>query len=351
MQRNLSEKLGWISQEDFIQGLALAQLTPGPMATQVAIYFGFVQNGVLGATLAGVALVLPSFIMVVLLAAAYVEWHGLRWMQALFYGVGAAVLAIVARSAYKLARRTLGHKRFLWIIFAMMAILTAAVRKESLALFVLCGIASILFYCPPSWLRSFKARSLVLPVIGLFAPEGRPPASWSLLKTIFLFFMKASALIYGGGLVIVPFLYGGVVQRFHWLTDRQFVDAVAVALITPGPILVTVGFIGYLVAGLAGASLAALGAFLPVYFFVILLAPWVRKYGAGPRLYAFAEGVTAAAVGALTGAVFLIAPGSIRDFTTAAIAAVALLLLIRTKIPEPVLIALSGVVGLLLYKG
>ena len=149
MERDLVEDRGWISAEDFKLALALAQLAPGPLAAQTAIGIGYVRGGVLGATLVGLAFILPSFLMVVALGAAYVRFGGLRWMQALFYGIGAAVIGIIARSAYKLTRSTIGKKRLLWVIYALMAVVTAITRREIAVLFLFSGVVTLFVYAPP----------------------------------------------------------------------------------------------------------------------------------------------------------------------------------------------------------
>jgi chromate transporter len=349
MERDLVEERGWITKTDYKQGLALAQLAPGPLAAQLAIYLGYVHSGILGATLVGLAFVLPSFIMVLVISAAYVQIGGLWWMQALFYGIGAAVIGIIARSAYKLTKRTVGKKKLLWGIYAATAFVTAFTRKELISIFVLAGMMTLLIYAPPPWMRKKSFASL--PWIGWLAPQGQAAVAPSLLWKLLFFFAKAGTVVFGSGLAIVPFLYGNVVHDFHWLTPAQFLDAVAVAMITPGPVVITVGFIGYLVAGVAGACLAAVGVFLPVYLFVVLLAPWYRQHHDNAQLIAFVEGVTASAMGALTGAVYVVGGGALRDEPTALIALGALLTLIYTKIPEPLLVCVAGLIGLLLYKG
>jgi len=249
--------------------------------------------GVLGATLVGVASVLPSLLMVLALSAAYVRFGGLRWMQGKFYGIGAAVIGIIARSAFKLTKITLGRDRLLWAIFIVLAVSTAWTSREVIWLFLLGGVIAML-------VKSFPARARVGSAtgLGLFVAAGAFPAN-SQLWEVFLYFAKAGMFVFGSGLAIMPFLYGGVVQGHHWLTDRQFVDAVAVAMITPGPVVITVAFIGYLVAGTAGAGAAALGGFLPVYLVVVALAPSYKKWAKNPQLNAFVRGVTAAAAGAI----------------------------------------------------
>lgn len=348
MERDLVEERGWISAEDFKLALALAQLAPGPLAAQTAIGLGYVKGGLLGATLVGVAFVLPSFLMVVAIGVAYVRYGGLRWMQALFYGIGAAVIGIIARSAYKLTRSTLGKRTLLWVIWGTMAAVTAVTRQEIATLFLLSGLVALMVYAPPRKLR--WSLNAAVPWIGLLAPQGMAAASTATLWQILFFFTKAGAFVFGSGLAIVPFLYGGVVQEYRWLSEGQFLDAVAVAMITPGPVVITVSFIGYLVGGLAGASLAAIGVFLPVYVFTVIPFPWFKKHGANPQLKAFVDGVTAAAVGAITGAVFVLGSQAVRDVPTAVIAGASLLALAFFKVPEPALVGAAGLLGLAFYR-
>jgi chromate transporter len=349
MRRDLVEDRGWISDADYKEGLALAQLMPGPLAAQLAMYLGYVHYRILGATLVGIAFVLPSFVMVVALGYAYVRYGGLAWMQAVFYGVGAAVIGIIATSACKLTMRTVRNDRLLWAIFAIAAAATVITETESAWLFVGAGILVWLWRAPP---RRFPSGG-VSAALAMQMPSASGVASaidWSLLAQIGLFFAKAGAFVFGSGLAIVPFLYGGVVTEHHWLTERQFVDAVAVAMITPGPVVITVGFIGYLVAGLPGASVASLCTFLPCYLFTIVPAPYFRKYGKRPALIAFVDGVTAAAVGAIAGATIVLARRSIVDLPTAIVAAVALFLLWRfRKVHEPMIVAIAALVGLVVH--
>src|SRR5579864_133008 len=346
MQQDLVDERGWIRKEDYQEGLALAQLAPGPLAAQLAIYLGYIRAGLLGATAVGVAFVLPSFLMVLGLSAAYVRFGGLPWMQGMFYGIGAAVIGIIARSAFKLTKLTLGKDKLLWGIFAVLAVSTAWTSQEIIWLFLLGGVVNLFAKAFPNRLPARSTVSVVL-APGTLATFG---ASGPLLQ-IFVYFAKAGMFVFGSGLAVVPFLYGGVVQGHHWLTDHQFVDAVAVAMITPGPVVITVAFIGYLVAGIAGATAAALGIFLPVYLVVVLLAPSYKRWAKNPQLNAFVRGVTAAATGAIAGAVIVLARRSVYDVATLAIAVASLLILLRWRVPEPILIACAAVAGLLLHTG
>ena len=342
MQRDLVEDRGWVTKDEYVKGLALAQLAPGPLAAQLAIYLGWARAGVLGATLVAIAFVLPSFLMVMAISVAYVRFGGLAWMQSAFYGIGAAVIAIILRSAFKLVRLTIGGDWLLWTIFIANAIVTAAMQAEVVSLILGSGVATLAVQLRKS--RTASALSIV-PPFALAASGSAFPATGG---TLFWFFAKAGAFVFGSGLAIVPFLYGGVVREHGWLTDQQFLDAVAVAMITPGPVVITVAFIGYLVQGFRGAALAALGVFLPCYLFVILPAPFYARFADNPRLKAFVVGVTAAATGAIAGAVYVLARRAIIDLPTILIFAATLACLIWLKrVPEPVVIAIVGIASVL----
>lgn len=347
MQRDLVERFRWISKQDYMEGLALAQLAPGPLAAQLAIYIGWVRGGVLGATLVGVAFVVPSFLMVLVLSAVYLRYGGLSWMEGAFYGIGAAVIAIIARSALKLVRMTIAKDQLLWAIFAVNAFVTAWTESEVVWVFLASGVVSMLVRASP---RVPGSRALALvPAFLLTGLHG--PASLGTLWTIAWYFTSAGAFVFGSGLAIVPFLHGGVVERFQWLTERQFVDAVAVAMITPGPVVITVAFIGYLVAGPIGASIAALGVFLPCYLFTVIPAPYFRRFSANRSIKAFVDGVTSAATGAIAGAAFVLGRRAIFDLPTILICVGTLVVVFKLKkAPEPLVIAAAGVVGILVHQ-
>jgi chromate transporter len=265
-------------------------------------------------------------------------------MQGAFYGIGAAVIAIIARSAYKLTKSTLGSDRLLWVLFLVSAGITAWTESEIMWVFVLCGVVAL---APKAAWRSAPTLAIVpwpWMVTGL-----QGPASEATLWRIASCFAEAGAFIFGSGLAIVPFLHGAVVNDLAWLTERQFLDAVAVAMITPGPVVITVAFIGYLVAGPLGATVAAIGVFLPCYLFVVIPARYFRRSVHDPRVKAFVDGVTAAASGAIAGAAFVLGRRAIIDLPTAAIALLTLAVLVRVKgVSEPLLIVAAGVVGIIL---
>jgi chromate transporter len=349
MHRDLVEDRKWITDADYKEGLALAQLAPGPLAAQLGIYLGYVHYRILGATFAGLAFVIPSFLMVVALGWAYVRFGGLSWMQAVFYGVGAAVIGIIVMSAKKLTEKSVGKDKLLWAIYLLLAAVTIITESEIAWLFIASGVVVWFWRAPPKWLSKSGLHAAAMTQLPM-APGLFGAMDASLLTQIGLFFAKAGAFVFGSGLAIVPFLYGGVVTEHHWLTEKQFVDAVAVAMITPGPVVITVGFIGYLVAGLPGACVAALATFLPCYLFTIIPAPYFKKYGKVPGVVAFVDGITAAAIGAITGSVIVIAKRSIIDIPTALIAVVTIGLLWKfKKLQEPIIVAAAAVIGLIIY--
>ncbi len=346
MQRDLVDKRRWIAEQDYKEGLALAQLAPGPLAAQLAMYLGWVRGRALGAALVGFAFVLPSFVMVLALSALYLRFEGLPWMLGVFYGVGAAVIAIIARSVQKLGKLTLAEDKLSWALFAFNALLTAWTESEIVWAFVASGVAAMLVKAPPRLGKSAPALVPLWLVTGLHGPAGA-----AALATIAWYFAEAGAFVFGSGLAIVPFLRGGVVDRFHWLSDRQFLDAVAVAMITPGPVVITVAFIGYLVAGPAGAAVASLGTFLPCYLFTVIPAPYFRRLAKNATLKAFVDGVAAAATGAIAGAGFVLGRRAIVDVPTSVIAIVSFGLLSRfKKLSEPLLVLGAGAVGLLAQR-
>jgi chromate transporter len=352
MQRDLVEARRWFSDDEFRAGLALAQLAPGPLAAQLAFYLGWVRAGIAGATLIGLAFVIPSLLMVVLLAVAYVSFGELPWMRGAFYGIGAAVIAIIARSVVKLVKLTLASDRWLWALFVMNAAVVSWTESEILWVFVASGVVMLLVRrsrqstaATGGGLPAFAAGLSGWMTTGLHAG-----ADGGLVWKLFVFFAKGGAVVFGSGLAIVPFLYGGVVRDFGWLTERQFIDAVAVSMITPGPVVITVAFIGYLTAGLVGALAAAAGVFLPVYLITIAVAPHFHRIQSNEAAKTFVSGVTAAATGAIAGAAIVLGRRAIVDWVTVLIAVLTLVLLIKARrIPEPVLIAATGVLGVVLF--
>ena len=385
MQRDLVERLGWITQEEYLEGLAVSQTLPGPLAAQLAMWLGYVRRGFPGAVAAAVPFILPPFVIVSVVAALYVAFAGSTVIQALFYGVGPTVIALILRGAWKLVRVTVKNDRRLWAIFGAIAAITFIARSEVAILFVVSGLVGVLLYAPPAWLRRALAARALVPlglgsVIGAvqtadpnvlllaktrsnggmrrvavspslipFALAATQTADLNTLVALGVFFFKAGAFTFGSGLAIVPFLQQGVVRDYGWLSEREFLDAVAMGMITPGPVVITAVFVGYLVAGLAGATIAGIGVFLPPFLMVVLFAPWIMRWRKHPAVQGFTKGATSAAAGAIVGAAAVIATQVLVDIPTLTIFALALLILWRFKVPEPALVGASAIAGVLLF--
>lgn len=344
MQRDLVERRRWHTEREYLDGLALAQLAPGPLAAQLAMYLGWVRFGIAGASVVSAAFILPSFMMVVVLSWLYLRYGGMTWMQGAFYGIGAAVIAIIARSVYKLTKLTLAKDRLLWAVFVINALVTAWTESELVLVFLASGLIIV-----AARARTAQATAVLAVIPPWLATGLHGAADSSTLAKIFWYFTEAGAFVFGSGLAIVPFLHGGIVQELHWLTEQQFLDAVAVAMITPGPVVITVAFIGYLTAGPLGGVVAAIAVFLPCFLFVILPAPYYQRHGHNLHLRAFVQGVTAAAAGAIAGAGFVLGKRAIYDLPTILIAAATLAALLKLKkAPEPLVIIVAGVCGLVL---
>ena len=351
MQRDLVEERRWFTEQEFQQALAVGQTMPGPLAAQAAMWFGYLQAGARGAAMVAIPFVLPPFVVVTVIAVLYAEYQGLSWVHALFRGIGPAVLAIIAIAAYKLARSTNKTDPVLWGIAGILCAATAITGAEIVWLFILAGAFGAIYYGGgiPGRIGGAAAVSPValLAVVKGFAWTG----SGASLGSLGWFFFKAGAFTFGSGLAIVPFLHAGLVEDHGWLTEQQFVDAVAMGLITPGPVVIMATFAGYLVFGIVGAVVATIFVFLPALLLVVVPGPFIRRHEEHPRLQGFIKGATAAAAGAIAGAAIVIAGEILVDTAAVALALLALLALVQTvvKVKEPALVAVAAAVGLLVF--
>jgi chromate transporter len=350
MQRDLVEQRRWFSEAEFQQGLAVGQTMPGPLAAQVAMWLGYLERGSLGAIAVALPFVLPPFVIVTTVAVLYAEYQGLAWVHEVFLGVGPAVLAIIAIAASKLARSTNKSDPVLWAIAAILCAVTAIAGAEIVWLFLLAGAFGAVHY--GGGLPRLRAAASVSPAGLLAVVKGLAwTGSGASLGTMALFFMKAGAFTFGSGLAIVPFLHEGLVDNHGWLTEQQFVDAVAMGLISPGPVVIMATFAGYLVYGLTGAVVATAAVFLPVYLFVVVPGGFIRRHERHPRLQGFVKGATAAAAGAIAGAAIVIGGQVISRPGSVVIAVVALAVLLQPwwKVPEPALVGAAAAVGLVVF--
>jgi len=355
MQRDLVTDRRWISEHEYRDGLAIAQMAPGPLAAQLAMWLAFVRQGIRGATLASFAFVGPPFLITVTLAAIYVAAGGATWLASLFYGIAPAAIAIIVIAAYRLLPLTVGRDPLLISVAAAVGLLTFLTRSEIALAFLTAGFVVLIVRvgAGPLLERLRSGAPAMVPLEILW------PASLQLpvLADLTLFFIKAGAFVFGSGLAIVPFLHEGLVADTRWLSEQQFLDAVAVGLITPGPIVITAAFAGFLIAGLPGAFVASFGVFLPVYLFVIIPAPLFLRHKDAVPVRAFVAGVSAAAAGAIVAATGILGQQAIRDLTGVAIAVAALLALLAirrfrppviTRLAEPFVVACAGAIGLAL---
>jgi chromate transporter len=345
MERELVNDRQWLTKEQMREAIAICQSLPGPLAIQVGIYVSYLRGGFWGAWAGGWAFILPNFIIVAALGALYVYLGDLQPVTAIFYGVSPAVIALILHSCSRLAK--LGMEDWLqWAIAAVCLAVTVILQAEVALLFIGAGIVGILYY--GSLIRRAPPAALsvaVAPVLAQLAPT----ASGSILGKLLIFFLKAGSLTFGSGLVIVPFLEQGLVQQFGWLDERQFLIAVAIGMISPGPVVITATFVGYLVAGFWGSVVSTVGIFLPSFLLVLIAAPLLARHRGNSNVQGFVKGAYAAAIGTILGACILLGRIAIGDWLTALIALVSLAILLRWKVSNPLLIAATAALGLVAF--
>jgi chromate transporter len=345
MERELVAERKWLTKEQMREAIAICQSLPGPLAIQVGIYISYLRAGFWGAWAGGWAFIFPNFVIVAGLGALYVYLGDLPAVTAIFYGISPAVIALILHSCYRLAK--LGMEDWLqWVIAAVCLAVTVILQAEVALLFIGAGIIGILYY--GNIIR--RPPPVALQIVG--APvlaQVTPVASGSTLGNLLLFFLKAGSLTFGSGLVIVPFLEQGLVQQYNWLDERQFLIAVAIGMISPGPVVITATFVGYLVAGFWGSLVSTIGIFFPSFILVLVAAPLLARHRGNPNVQGFVKGAYAAAIGTILGACLLLGKIAIGDWLTALIGAVSLAVLFRWKVSNPMLIAATGILGLIAY--
>ena len=343
MERELVADKKWLTKDEMREAIAICQSLPGPLAIQVGIYISYVRAGFWGAWAGGWSFILPNFVIVAALGALYVHLGDLKPVTAIFYGVSPAVIALILHSCWRLAK--LGMDDWLqWAIAAVCFLVTVALQAEVAILFLGAGAIGMLWY--GSLIRSSALPAIAVPV---FAQQLAPVASASTLGKLTLFFLKAGALTFGSGLVIVPFLEQGLVREYNWLDERQFLIAVAIGMISPGPVVITATFVGYLVAGFWGSLVSTVGIFFPSFLFILIAAPLLQRHRGNANVQGFVKGAYGAAIGTILGACVLLGKIAIGDVLTAAIGLVALAVLFRWKVSNPLLIAVAGVIGLIAF--
>ena len=346
MERELVGERRWLTAEQMREAIAVCQSLPGPLAIQVGIFISYLRAGFWGAWAGGWAFIAPNFLIVTAIAALYAHLGGLRLVTAIFYGVSPAVIALILHSCWRLAR--LGMEDWLqWTLAAACFAITVLLQAEVAILFVGAGVVGTLYYGSLARRSASAAALAVLPAAP--AAAGAPVSVTSAAGKLLLFFLKAGALTFGSGLVIVPFLQEGVVHQYGWLGQRDFLIAVAVGMISPGPVVITATFVGYLVAGFTGALAATIGIFLPSFILVLAAAPLLARYRANPNVQGFVKGAYAAAIGTILGACVLLGKVAIGDWITVAIGLASLAALFRWKVNNPLLMAISATIGLVAF--
>ncbi|HLG84429.1 MAG TPA: chromate efflux transporter [Bradyrhizobium sp.] len=348
MERELVNERQWLGKEQMREAVAVCQSLPGPLAIQVGIYIAYLRGGFWGAWAGGWAFILPNFAIVAALGALYVHLGDLQPVTAIFYGVSPAVIALILHSCYRLARLGM-EDRLQWAIAAACLIVTVILQAEVALLFIGAGIVGILYYGNLVRRTPAVLPAVVPPVLAQLAPTSTGAVSTPILGKLLLFFLKAGSLTFGSGLVIVPFLQQGLVQQFGWLDQRQFLIAVAIGMISPGPVVITATFVGYLVAGFWGSLVSTIGIFLPSFLFVLIAAPLLARHRGNPNVQGFIKGAYAAAIGTILGACILLGRIAIGDWLTGLIGALSLALLFRWKVSNPLLIAATAATGLIAY--
>ena len=341
MEKELVQERGWLTKDEFREGVAVCQSLPGPLAIQVGIFISYIRGGFWGAWAGGWAFILPNFIFVAALGALFVYFGDLPPIKAIFYGVSPAVIAMILYSCYRLA--ALGMEdRLQWGIAAACLAITLALRAEVALLFIASGVIGILWY--GTLLRRWRAPAL--PLLAALPPAAAGAPGAGILGKLLVFFLKAGSLTFGSGLVIVPFLENGLVRQTGWLNERQFLVAVAMGMLSPGPVVITATFVGYLVAGFWGSVISTVGIFLPSFLLVLIVAPILIRHRGNRNVQGFVKGAYAAAIGTILGAAVLLGKIAIGDWLTALIALVSLVALARRKVSNPALVAVAAAVGL-----
>src|SRR6058998_2651853 len=349
MERELVGEKKWLTKEEMREGIAVCQSLPGPLAIQVGIWISYIRGGFWGAWAGGWAFILPNFVIVTVLGALYIHFGGLSAVQAVFYGVSPAVIALILHSCYRLTK--LGMKDWLeWALAAAAFVITVAVRAEVALVFIGCGVVGVLYYGSLFRARaSASTTSTLLVGLPLAMLGGGDASAGATLGKLLAFFLKAGSLTFGSGLVIVPFLEKGLVQQTGWLTEREFLVAVAMGMISPGPVVITATFVGYLVCGFLGSFVATIGIFLPSFLLVLIVAPILVRYPTNQNVQGFIRGAYAAAIGTIFGACVLLARIAIGDWLTALVALGSLVVLFRWKVNNPVLVAVTAIIGLIAF--
>ncbi|WP_083887009.1 chromate efflux transporter [Nodosilinea nodulosa] len=358
---------GWFTEEQFLEGVAVCEMLPGPASTQMGIYTGYLRAGQLGAMVAGLCFITPAFLIVLALSWAYFRFQGVPQIDNLFLGISPVVMAIILGFCWKLSKKAIKDWPGAAIALSVL-LLSLLFRANILLLFVLAGLVGLVVYRPRGsslrtgvWLAPLVPIIQGLPTVLATVPGDLLSVSsfWGLDRIqdyfvpLFAFFLKTGAFIFGGGLVIIPLLEAAVVNDFGWLTRSEFLDGVALGSLTPGPVVITAAFVGYKVAGVLGALVATVAIFTPSFGFIMFAAPFLLRLRQNPWVKSFLKGVMPAALGAIAAAAIplaataLIQPTLPRTVVAVTVGIAALIALVRFRRPTWQLVPAGAVVGLI----
>lgn len=343
MHKELVERKKWVTETEFKNGIAFTQFTPGPLVTLLSTYIGFLKLQVIGAIAAWASFITPAFIATLIISILYVHFGNLPWMQGALYGVGAAIIGVITSAVYRLFRKTV-NTRFLLGIAIISFIFAFLTKQTNFIILVAGGLINLT-------IQTKKLdKFFVINYISNFSINFLPASlQTNIVIKLFIFFFIAGSVAFGGGLAILPFIQSGVVYQYHLITEKQFLDGVAVAMMTPGPIVIIAVFIGYLVAGFSGAIFSGLGIFLPVFIIANIFTPFFKKHGKNPYLLLFIDGVVAAALGAVFSSIIFLAKGSVIDVFTGVLAIGGFIAARYLKIPIVFIVFIAGLLGYLVH--
>ena len=345
MEQEVVRKRNWLSREHFLDLLAATNLVPGPNATEMAVHIGFVHAGWPGLIAGGMAFIFPAFLISLALADIYVRFGTLPQGAALFYGINPAVIAVILTATYRLGRTALKDKRAIALSAACLA--AALLGVNEVIVLLAAGVAGILLYAPlrkslPAWLI------VVWGPLTVSLPQATAWLDDRLLR-LALFFLKVGALIFGSGMVLFAFIQRDMVTGYGWLTQQQLLDAIAVGQMTPGPVLSSATFIGFLVAGWPGAVVSTLAVFAPSFVIITLIGPWIPRLRQSPVIHAFLRGVNAGVVALILAVSVALFRSAIVDVWTVLILVVGLVTLLRFRVDTLWLVAGGAAAGLIHY--
>jgi chromate transporter len=349
MEDEVVRRRRWLRHDEFLDLLGATNIIPGPNSTELAIHIGHRQAGWPGLLVAGVSFILPAVLIVAAFAWAYVRYGSLPQVAGVLYGVKPVIIAIVLQALWSLGRTAIKTK-FLALV-ALAAVVLSFLRVHELLVLFGAGLIVGLMRMIPRHIRS--GSNLLLPI------SASPVALWQVsaaaatpfgLWPLFLFFVKVGAVLYGSGYVLLAFIRADLVERWHWLTETQLLDAIAVGQVTPGPVFTTATFIGYVLGGTQGALVATLGIFLPAFFFVAVSGPLVPRIRQSPTAGAFLDGVNAAALALMFVVTYELGRAAIVDLTTIILAVISAIILFRFRLNSAWLVLGGAVIGLLLYR-